>query len=106
MISENLDNIFFALSDPTRRQILSALADGDATVGELAAPFPISQPAISKHLKILERAGLITRSKKAQKNICSADIAALGEARKWMANYRESAETNFMRLIAQMERAI
>lgn len=105
MSSKNLDTIFFALSDPTRRGILSLLAEGDAAVGELAASFPMSQPAISKHLKILERAGLITRTKMAQRNICSVNIAALSDARHWIFDYHESVETNFMRMIARMEGA-
>ena len=84
----NLDATFAALADPTRRAILARLAPGEASVTELAAPFDLSQPAISKHLKVLERAGLISRGRDAQRRPCRLEAAPLAEATEWMETYR------------------
>jgi DNA-binding transcriptional ArsR family regulator len=98
--SERLDATFAALADPTRRAILARLATSDASVSELAKPFDISQPAISKHLKVLERAGLVSRSKDAQRRPCRIEAKPLGEANDWLESYRELWEGNFERLEA------
>jgi DNA-binding transcriptional ArsR family regulator len=84
MAPDRLDATFAALADPTRRSILARLADGEATVGELAEPFAISGPAVSKHLKVLERAGLITRSRRAQWRLCALDPEPLRHAVDWL----------------------
>ncbi len=94
---------FAALADPTRRAILSRLAIGPANVTELALPFEISQPAVSKHLKILERAGLIARSREAQSRPCSIRAAPLKGVVDWADAYREHWETSFDRLDAHLE---
>jgi DNA-binding transcriptional ArsR family regulator len=96
--SERLDATFIALADPTRRAILARLIDGEATVMELAAPFAMSQPAISKHIKMLERAGLVSRSRDAQKRPVKIEGIALKEATDWLENYRQIWEANFSRL--------
>jgi DNA-binding transcriptional ArsR family regulator len=96
--SEQLDTTFLALSDPTRRAILSRLAVGDASVTELAAPFSMSQPAISKHLKILERAGLISVSQDAQRRPRRIEGKPLAEASAWLEQYRDVWEASFQRL--------
>ena len=88
MSTDRLSTIFAALADPTRRAILARLADGDATVSELAEPFAISLPAISRHLKVLEHAGLITRSRSAQWRSSSLQAEPLREATAWMERYR------------------
>ena len=93
-----LDATFAALADPTRRAILARLADGGATVTELAAPFDMSQPAISKHLKVLERAGLITRSREAQRRPRTLEPRPLAEATEWIERYRKIWEANYRRL--------
>jgi len=93
-----LDAAFAALADPTRRAILARLADGEATVLELAQPFAISQPAISKHLKVLERAGLISRGREAQRRPCRLEPAPLAAANTWLENYRRFWEESFERL--------
>ena len=93
-----LDATFAALADPTRRAILARLADGEATVLELAQPFAISQPAISKHLKVLERAGLISRGREAQRRPCRLEPAPLAAANTWLENYRRFWEESFERL--------
>jgi len=93
-----LDATFTALADPTRRAILALLAKGEATVMELVAPFKMSQPAISKHLKVLERAGLISRSREAQKRPCRLVAKPLAEANEWLESYRKLWEANFDRL--------
>jgi DNA-binding transcriptional ArsR family regulator len=95
-----LDATFAALADPTRRAILARLASGEASVSELAAPFSMSQPAISKHLKVLERAGLISRSRDAQRRPRRLEAKPLAEATQWLEAYRRSAESNFQRLDA------
>jgi DNA-binding transcriptional ArsR family regulator len=95
---------FAALADPTRRAILSRLADGEATVNELAAPFSISLQAVSKHLKVLERAGLITRGKDAQWRPCRLEVAPLETATEWIDRYREIARDRFDRLEQEIKR--
>jgi len=96
--SERLDATFIALADPTRRAILARLIEGEATVMELAAPFDMSQPAISKHIKMLERAGLVSRSRDAQKRPVKIEGIALKRATDWLENYRQIWEANFSRL--------
>jgi DNA-binding transcriptional ArsR family regulator len=97
---EHLNATFAALSDPTRRAIIARLADGDANVSELAEPFAMSQPAISKHLKVLERAGLISRSREAQARPCHLEAKRLREATEWMEGYRRFWDESFGRLDA------
>ena len=94
----HLDTTFAALADPTRRAILARLALGDASVTELAEPFAMSQPAVSKHLKVLEGAGLITRGRDAQRRPCRLEAKPLAEATGWMENYRKYWEANYLRL--------
>ncbi len=96
--SDRLDATFLALADPTRRAILSRLARGEASVTELSEPFAISQPAISKHLKILERAGLITVGQDAQRRPRRLEGKPLAEASAWLERYRASWEASFERL--------
>jgi DNA-binding transcriptional ArsR family regulator len=86
---ERLDSVFAALADPTRRAIVRRLAEGDATVNELAAPFAMSLPGISKHLKVLERSGLITRGRSAQFRPCHLEVATLDSTVEWLAQQRE-----------------
>jgi DNA-binding transcriptional ArsR family regulator len=93
-----LDATFAALADPTRRAILKRLAGGEATVTELAEPFPISLPAVSKHLKVLERAGLIIQGRKARWRPCRLQPAPLEEATEWLETYRQFWEGSFDRL--------
>jgi DNA-binding transcriptional ArsR family regulator len=104
MPTDRLSVIFAALADPTRRAILARLAEGDATVSELAEPFPISLPAISRHLKVLEQAGLITRSRSAQWRSSSLQAEPLREATAWMDRYRRFWDDNFTRLDAHLRR--
>jgi DNA-binding transcriptional ArsR family regulator len=102
--SENrLDRTFVALADPTRRAILARLALGEATVTELAKPFSISQPAISKHLKVLERAALISVGQDAQRRPRKLVAQPLAEANAWLERYREAWEANFERLDGLLE---
>lgn len=96
--ADHLSATFSALADPTRRAILARLARGEATVTELAKPFAISQPAISKHLKVLERAGLISRGRDAQSRPCRFEVRRLKEATEWMNRYRAHWEASFDRL--------
>jgi DNA-binding transcriptional ArsR family regulator len=98
-----LDATFSALADPTRRAILARLASGEASVLELAEPFDMSQPAISKHLKVLERAGLISRGRDAQRRPCRLEAQPLAEANEWLAKYREYWEQSFERLDGLLE---
>jgi DNA-binding transcriptional ArsR family regulator len=98
MLAEHLDATFAALADPTRRAILARLASGEANVTELAKPFDMSQPAISKHLKVLERAGLISRGRDAQSRPCRLEGRRLKEATEWMERYRRFWEQSFDRL--------
>ena len=93
-----LDATFAALADPTRRAILARLAAGEATVGELAAPFAMSQPAVSKHLKVLERAGLVARGRDAQRRPCRLVARPLKAATDWLEGYRRFWEESFQRL--------
>jgi DNA-binding transcriptional ArsR family regulator len=95
-----LDATFAALADPTRRAILARLATGEASVMELAEPFAMSQPAISKHLKVLERAGLISRGRDAQRRPCRLEPAPLAAADQWLERYRQFWEASFERLDA------
>ncbi|HTH54121.1 MAG TPA: metalloregulator ArsR/SmtB family transcription factor [Edaphobacter sp.] len=102
----DLDATFAALADPTRRAILARLIQGEATVIELVEPFAMSQPAISKHLKVLERAGLISRGRDAQRRPCRLEAKPLAEANEWLERYRECWEQNFQRLdllLAEMQ---
>ena len=99
----HLDATFAALADPTRRAILARLATGQASVTELAEPFTMSQPAISKHLKVLERAGLISRGREAQRRPCRLEAQPLAEATAWLERYREIWEGNFQRLDALLD---
>jgi DNA-binding transcriptional ArsR family regulator len=98
MPTDQLTATFSALADPTRRAMLARLSSGDASVQELAKPFHMSLPAISKHLKVLERSGLIVRSRKAQWRPCHLEAAPLKEASEWMEHYRRFFEESFDRL--------
>jgi DNA-binding transcriptional ArsR family regulator len=98
MTPEGLDATFAALADPTRRAILARLAMGEASVTELAEPFAMTQPAISKHLKVLERAGLISRGADAQRRPRKLEAGRLGEATRWLENYRQFWEATYQRL--------
>jgi DNA-binding transcriptional ArsR family regulator len=98
MPSDYLSATFAALADPTRRAILARLASGEASVSELAKPFAMSQPAISKHLKVLERAGLISRSREAQWRPARLEAARLKEVAEWVERYRRNWEESFERL--------
>jgi len=98
MQTHTLDATFAALADPTRRAILARLATGEATVNELAEPFAISQPAISKHLKVLERAGLISHGRDAQRRPRRLEAKPLAEATEWLENYRQFWEQRFQQL--------
>ena len=98
MMTASLDATFSALADPTRRAILARLAQGEATVNELVSPFKLSQPAISKHLKVLEKAGLITRGRDAQRRPCRIAAEPLAAANEWLEDYRKIWEANFERL--------
>ena len=95
---EGLDATFAALADPTRRAILARLAMGEASVMELAEPFAMTQPAISKHLKVLERAGLISRGADAQRRPRKLEAERLGEATRWLENYRQFWEATYQKL--------
>ena len=101
--SDQLDATFAALADPTRRAILARLASGAASVSELAQPFAMSQPAISKHLKVLERAGLVSRSRDAQRRPRRLEAKPLAEASKWLERYRQFWEGTFQRLDALLD---
>ena len=106
MATDRLSLIFGALADPTRRAILARLGDGDATVNELAEPFSISLPAISRHLKVLEQAGLIARSRNAQWRSSALRAAPLREATDWMERYRRFWDENLERLDAHLKRRL
>jgi DNA-binding transcriptional ArsR family regulator len=103
MTPERLDATFAALADPTRRAILARLASGEASVTELAAPFAMTQPAISKHLKVLERAGLISRGRDAQRRPRRLESKPLAEATDWLERYRRTLEGSFQRLDALLD---
>src|SRR5215831_3908022 len=96
--TSRLNATFLALADPTRRAILARLASGEASVNELAAPFEMSQPAISKHLKMLERAGLISRGRDAQRRPCRIEPKRLAEVSDWLERYRRFWERRFQHL--------
>jgi DNA-binding transcriptional ArsR family regulator len=104
VIDDQLSLTFAALADPTRRAMLARLASGEATVNELAAPFAISLQAISKHLKVLERAGLITRGKEAQWRPCRLETAPLEAASEWIERYREAWRDRLDRLDHEIQR--
>lgn len=97
MPTDQLSRVFAALGDPTRRAILSRLADGDANVAELAKPFAMSMPAVSRHLKVLEDAGLISRNRKATARPSHLEVRALKDATMWMENYRKFWDESFDR---------
>jgi len=101
--SQRLDATFAALADPTRRAILARLASGEASVTELTRPFAMSQPAISRHLKVLERAGLISRGREAQRRPCRIEARPLAEANEWLEGYRRFWEGSFERLDALLD---
>jgi DNA-binding transcriptional ArsR family regulator len=106
LTEDQLDRAFMALADPTRRAILSRLADGEAGVLELGAPFAMSQPAITKHLKVLENAGLITRHQHAQRRLSRLEPQRIKQVSDWIGTYREYWEESFERLdalVAEME---
>src|SRR5215467_5707491 len=98
MSTDRLSSIFSALADPTRRAILARLASGEASVGELSQPFQMSKPGISKHLKVLERAGLIAKTREAQWRLCRLEAAPLREVADWMEPYRRFWDESFGRL--------
>jgi DNA-binding transcriptional ArsR family regulator len=100
MAGDQLSAVFGALADPTRRAILTRLTEGDATVAALAAPFRVSQPAISRHLKVLERAGLISRRRRATARLSHLEAQPLREATAWLASYREYWDERYDRLDA------
>ncbi|MEG3633813.1 ArsR/SmtB family transcription factor [Micromonospora palythoicola] len=99
----DLDATFAALADPTRRAILARLATGEATVTELAVPFAMSQPAVSKHLRVLERAGLVSRGRDAQRRPCRLEAGPLREATAWLAAYRDHWAERYQRLDALLD---
>lgn len=103
LASDRLSATFAALADPTRRAILARLVSGEASVLELAEPFAMSQPAISKHLKVLERAGLITRGRDAQRRPCRIEATPIAEAAEWLEGYRPFWEAPFQRLDALLD---
>ena len=106
MATDPLSTVFAALADPTRRAILARLVDGPATVTELAKPFTMSGPAISKHLRVLERAGLITRGREAQWRPCRLDATPLQEVTEWAEHFRRFWDASYARLddyLDQME---
>ena len=102
MQPDHLSNTFAALADPTRRAILARLASGEASVTELAEPFEMSMPAVSKHLKVLERAGLIARGREAQWRPCRLDAAPLKDVAGWIEHYRRFWDESFDRLDAYL----
>ena len=102
MAADRLTDTFAALADPTRRAILGRLAEGEATVNDLAEPFPITVQAVSQHLKVLERAGLVTRSRTAQRRPARLDAARLEEAVEWLERYRRFWEDSFDHLEARL----
>ena len=100
MAVDQLDAVFGALADPTRRAILTRLTQGEASVAEIAAPFTVSQPAISRHLKVLEEAGLISRSRRATARLSHLEAEPLREATEWLTGYREFWDESYTRLDA------
>jgi DNA-binding transcriptional ArsR family regulator len=104
MTDEELDRAFAALADPTRRAIVARLTRGEAGVLELTKPFDVSQPAISKHLKVLESAGLITRRREAQRRLCRLEPQRLKQLSEWVGSYRQFWEESFDRLDDYLDR--
>jgi DNA-binding transcriptional ArsR family regulator len=102
-MQDRFDTTFAALADPTRRAMLARLAEGEATVNELAAPFRLTQPSISKHLKVLERAGLISRGRAAQTRPCRLETAPLQMIAEWVEAYRHLWEDSFDKLDAHLK---
>ena len=102
MKTDHLSTTFAALADPTRRAILRRLSEGEATVGELAAPHAMSLPSVTRHLKVLEHAGLVVKGRSAQWRPCRLDASPLAEADAWLAPYRSFFETRFARLEQQL----
>ena len=102
MLGDDLNNTFSALADPTRRAILARLAEGDATVNQLAEPFDLRLPTVSKHLKVLQRAGLVTQGRKAQWRPCRLETAPLKEAADWIERYRRIWDERFAQLDAYL----
>jgi DNA-binding transcriptional ArsR family regulator len=98
MVTDQLDAVFGALADPTRRAILTRLTQGEASVAELAAPFRVTQPAISRHLKVLERAGLISRTRRRTAHLSHLRAEPLRQATVWLAGYRDFWEQSYERL--------
>jgi len=103
-MSDQLSRVFAALSDPTRRDIVARLTDGDATVGDLAAPYAVSIQAVSKHLKVLEEAGLVTRSRDAQRRPVHLEAEVFDLMTTWIERYRQRAEERYQRLDAVLAR--
>ena len=103
-MTDQLSRVFQALADPTRRDIVARLASADATVGELAAPYDVSLQAVSKHLKVLEEAGLVSRSRDAQRRPVHLEAEVFDLMTKWIERYRQEAEERFRRLDALLER--
>lgn len=101
--STQLDRVFGALADPTRRALLARLAEGETTVGRLAAPFDVSRPAISKHLRVLERAGMVRRTPEGRMSRCELDAGPMQEAAEWIERYREFWELQLDRLKCYVE---
>jgi DNA-binding transcriptional ArsR family regulator len=97
-MTDQLSRVFAALADPTRRDMVARLTDGDATVGDLAAPYTVSIQAVSKHLKVLEEAGLVTRSREAQRRPVHLEAEVFDLMTKWIERYRQRAEERFSRL--------
>ena len=104
MAADALSRVFSALADPTRRDMVARLAVGDATVNELAAPYDVSLQAVSKHLRVLEDAGLVTRSREAQRRPVHVEAEVLDLMTKWIERYQQEAEERFRRLDALLER--
>jgi len=105
-MDDQLSRVFAALADPTRRDMVARLTDGDATVGDLAAPYAVSIQAVSKHLKVLEEAGLVTRSREAQRRPVHLEAEVFDLMTKWIERYRQRAEARFQRLdevLAQLD---
>ncbi len=104
MTNDQLDSVFGALADPTRRAILFRLTEGDFTVAELARPFAVSQPAISRHLKVLEGAGLVSRTRRATARLSHIEAAPLREATEWLAKYQAFWDERYGKLDALLAR--
>ena len=102
-VARHLDAAFSALSDPTRRAILLRLARGEATVSQIAAPFDISRPAVSKHLTVLDRAGLVSRRRQGREVVCRLDPRPLGEAREWLDRHRAFWNRQLDQLVSRFE---